>query len=116
MEWTDDLWEQVWERMLDHVERHQVARAVRRREPPDDPLHRRLVPELARRWRRTARNQALFHLIWIAFWGAIARGADPAAGEVVGLAIGMAGFSLLTVLACPGMRRYLAPVARWTWG
>jgi hypothetical protein len=108
---SDELWEEVWERTLDRVERHQVAVAVCRRELPDEPLHRRLVPELARRWRRAARNHAVAHLLWIAFWATIAVSASPG-GPAARIGGGMTTFSALVVLVCLLVRRYLVPVAR----
>jgi hypothetical protein len=110
MMWTDELWDEVWEGTLDSVERQRIARATWARELPDDPLHRRMVPELARRWSRSARNHILFHLLWVVFWGAIARAADPVDGQAVALASAMALFSGVVIVLCVAVRRYLQPV------
>ncbi|MCC5947644.1 MAG: hypothetical protein JJT89_04235 [Nitriliruptoraceae bacterium] len=109
---SDREWDDVWERTLDRVERHRITRTMWRRELPQDRLERRLVPELARRVRRSALRQALFHVLWIIFWGSIARAADPASGPAEAISIGMASFSVLVVLGCLATRRYLAPVVR----
>lgn len=112
MIWDDELWEEVWDRTLDGVERHHVAISTWRRELPSDPLHRRLVPELARRWRRTARNHFAGHLLWVLFWGAIALSAEPG-GPADRVGTGMALFSLLVLATCVAVRRYLWPVTRF---
>lgn len=110
---SDRDWDEVWERTLDRVERHRITRSTWRRELPADALERRLVPELARRLRRSARRQAIFHLVWIVFWGAIAVAADPADGPAESLAVGMGSFSLLVLAGCLAVRRYLEPVTRY---
>ena len=110
--WTDELWEEVWERTLDQVERHHIARDVWRRRLPEDLLYRRVAPELARRWRRAARNQAILCALWVLFWGTIARGAHPDAAAAAGLAISMVVFGGIVLMACVEVRRRVAPLAR----
>jgi hypothetical protein len=112
VDWTDELWEEVWERTLDQVERHHIARDVWFRRLPDDLFHRRIAPELARRWRRAARNQAVLCALWVLFWGTIARGAHPDAAAAAGLSTAMVLFGGLVLLACFGVRRRVAPLAR----
>lgn len=107
---SDREWDEVWDQTLDRVERYRITRSVWRRELPQDHLERRLVPELARRIRRSARRQALFHLVWVTFWGAIAMAADPAAGPAEAVSLGMASLSAVILLGCLAVRRYLAPV------
>ncbi len=105
----DELWEEIWERTLYAVERHRIARTTMLRAFPLDPLEKRLVPELARRWRRTARNHAIGHMIWFAFFAAIALSADASApSETFGTA--MASFSALVVSTMVAARTWLAPV------
>lgn len=64
-DWDDEMWEELWERTLGQVDRHRFALAVARREVPDDALARRVVPELARRWRTQC-------LVYTAVWGTFA--------------------------------------------
>lgn len=111
--WTDELWEEVWERTLGHVERHHIARDVWRRQLPDDLLHRRVAPELARRWRRTARNLAILYGLWSLFWGAIAVTATPQEGDPAAhLPIVLTVLGFLAVGGCAAVRRRVAPIAR----
>jgi hypothetical protein len=112
MRYDDETWEELWERTLGHVDRHRFAVSVMRREVPDDPLGRRVVPELARRWRRTARNHLIGHVLWVLFWGSIAQAASPVQGEAWTVANGMAIFSTLVIAMLMGLRRYLEPVSR----
>jgi hypothetical protein len=108
----DELWEEIWERTLDAVERHRIARTTMLRGFPLDPLEKRLVPELARRWRRSARNHAIGHLIWFTFFSAIALSADASQpAETFGTA--MASFSAFVVSTMLAARFWLAPVTRY---
>lgn len=113
MRFDDRTWDELWERTLDRIERHRIARATLRREVPEDRLGRRLVPELARRWRRKARNQALFHLVWVLFWGSIMLAADGSATPAWTVSRMMAIFSALVIAGCLEFRRYLFPVTRY---
>lgn len=68
----DDLaWNRLWERQFDHLDRYRYGRAVWRGELPEDVLGRRVVPELARRWRRRAAVYALAWTAFTLFWVAI---------------------------------------------
>lgn len=70
--WDDRLWELVWERHLDQVERHAIALDTwAGRVPKTDRFRARVVTELARRWRRRARNLAWLYGLWTAFWTAM---------------------------------------------
>lgn len=109
--WSDEQWEAVWERGLGHVERYRIARATWSRRPPTDPEERAIMPELARRWQRTARNHVVFHLLWVLFWGAIAWAADPAEGPAEQLAGSMALFSAAVIGVALSIRSYLDPIA-----
>lgn len=72
LEWDDALWEQVWERTLNPIERHRIVVHLWRRRVPDDLLELRLVAELRHRWRRRARNLAVLYSLWTLFWGLLA--------------------------------------------
>jgi hypothetical protein len=109
----DELWEEVWERTLDPLERHRIVRTTLRRRFPLDPLEKRLVPELARRWRRSARNHAVGHLIWLAFFLSIALSADSTQPSAEAFGTAMASFSGLVVSVMMAARVWLAPVTRY---
>lgn len=109
--WSDEEWETLWERHLEQIDRHRIARATWARRSPTDHLERQVMPELARRWQRTARNHVVFHLLWVAFWGSIAVAADPAEGPAEQLAASMALVSTAVVVAAVVVRRYLEPIA-----
>jgi hypothetical protein len=64
----DREWDRLWERQFDQVDRHRYGLAVWRGEQPDDALGRRVVPELARRWRRRALVYAAAWALFTAFW------------------------------------------------
>lgn len=72
LDWDDRLWEQVWDRTLNPMERHRIARHLWHRRVPDDPLERTVVAELRHRWRRRARNLAILYGLWTLFWGLLA--------------------------------------------
>lgn len=72
LDWDDELWEQVWERTLNPIERHRIASHLWHRRVPDDPLELRVVAELRHRWRRRARNLAVLYGLWSLFWGLLA--------------------------------------------
>jgi hypothetical protein len=110
--YDDRTWFELWDRTLDQIERRRIATAALKREIPEDRLGRRLVPELARRWRRSARNQALFHLWWVLFWGSIMVAADGGGSPAGTLARNMALFSGAIILLCVEFRRYLFPITR----
>jgi TRAP-type C4-dicarboxylate transport system permease small subunit len=110
---NDRDWEAVWEGTLDRVERYRINRSTWRRELPADAFERRLIPERARRLRRSASRHALFHVVWIVFWGSIAVVSDPAQGPAESLSASMAAFSAFVVAGCLAVRRYLEPVTRY---
>ena len=112
MRYSDEMWEELWERTLGQLERHRIAMATLRREFPDDPLGRRIVPELARRWRGTAKLHLWLHLIHALFWARISFDIPPTAGIPWQLANSMALISVAVVLFCVGFRRYLYPLER----
>ena len=64
----DRTWDRLWEREFDQVDRHRFGLAVWRGELPQDVLGRRVVPELARRWRRRALVYAAAWALFTAFW------------------------------------------------
>ncbi len=116
--WDDRLWDEVWERQLGHVQRHTIAMEVfwRRRLPGDDLFSARVGAELARRWRRSARNFAIGYALWTLFWGALAyhmfvaeRAAEPNPTLIAPV---MAGLGLVAIGVCFGVRRRLAALAR----
>jgi hypothetical protein len=112
MRYSDEMWEELWERTLGQLERHRIAMATLRREFPADPLGRRIVPELARRWRGTARLHLWLHAVHAVFWIRISFDIPTTAGTPWRLANTMALVSLLIVFGCAGFRRYLLPLER----
>ena len=101
VEWTDELWDRVWERNLGPVERHDIAVATWRRRPPDDHFERLVAGELARRWRARAIGLALLYALWTAFWAALAyRDWRLDAALQSGLAPGAALLGCLAVALC----------------
>lgn len=99
-EWTDRMWEQVWERTVGQVERHRLAMALLRREQPQDRLALRLLPELARRWRRTALSYAVGWGLFATFWlviGYAAESGPEGAVVVTPWWMGMLGIAVATV-------------------
>lgn len=69
--YDDEAWHELWERQFDHVDRYRYGRAVWRGELPEDALGRRVVPELARRWRRRALVYAAAWSAFTLFWVAV---------------------------------------------
>lgn len=68
--WDDEQWEEVWERGLGQVERHALAvDLLRGRTGGHDLFRQRIIAELARRWRRQARNLMVLWGLWCLFWG-----------------------------------------------
>jgi hypothetical protein len=112
VQWSDDLWDEVWDRTLSSVERNRIARAALARELPHDALERRLVPELARRWRRSARNHAIAHLALLTFW-ALLWGTDPTPvrdSDLSTFVFAVGGFNAAVIAVAVVFRRYLVPV------
>jgi hypothetical protein len=106
----DDLWQVVWEQTLSNIERHRIARSTIRREEPDDALERRLVPELARRWRRTAGSHVFGHVCLLLFWALVAYGGRGGPRGEVPFLVGMSLFSGTVIGIAALFRGYLAPV------
>lgn len=112
MRYDDRMWEELWERTLGQLERHRIAMATLRREFPPDPLGRRIVPELAHRWRGTAKVHLWVHATLAIFWGRISFDIPPTAGTPWALANTMSLLSITIALGCVAFRRYLFPLAR----
>ncbi|MFP4310805.1 MAG: hypothetical protein ACLFS9_02335 [Nitriliruptoraceae bacterium] len=112
MRWDDRMWEELWERTLGQPERHRLAMATLRREFPDDPLGRRVVPELARRWRSTARLHLWLHTVLGLFWLRVSFDIPTVSGTPWRLANALALTSLAIALGCSALRRYLHPLER----
>ncbi len=111
MRFDDREWEELWERTLGQIERHRLAMSLLRREVPDDILGRRVVPELARRWRLSAMLHIIGHTLHATFWFLISLSLSPLSGTSWQLANGMTLMSLAVIAFCIGFRRYLHPVA-----
>lgn len=111
--WDDELWERVWERTLDPVERHHLALAVWRRRMPDDPFEAVIAPELARRWRRHACTLAVVYGLWTLFWGLLALDDFRAnSGFSALLSPACAAVGLTAIGLCMAFRRRLRCFAR----
>jgi hypothetical protein len=109
----DRVWDRVWERMLDPVERHGIALAVWRRRLPDGMFEARIAVELARRWRRLARNLMILYGLWSLFWGAIALDdwrADAAFSSLLCPVCALVG--TVAIAGCIVVRRRLLPFIR----
>lgn len=111
LDWDDELWVEVWDRLLGPVERHAIARDVWRRRLPDDDFHAQIAIELAHRWRRTARNLAVLYTLWTVFWGVIGwhqlRVEQDLGGALLPLTVGI---GLLAIAGAVAFRRRLRPL------
>lgn len=112
MRFDDELWDHVWERNLTHVERHTIAMALLRRQPPDTTFDRLIAAELARRWRRHALWLVLLYGLWSLFWGAIALTAPPPDADPTMLPAWCVVVGLAMITACVGARRHLTGYLR----
>lgn len=105
----DRLWNHVWERNLNPVERHSIAVAVWRRRRPDDRFEAMVACELARRWRRHILVLVTGYALWTLFWGSIAlhdlRLND---GFSSLLTPTCAAIGVAAIVACLAVRRWLA--------
>jgi hypothetical protein len=116
LEWDDRLWEEVWNQQLTHVQRHEISIDVLwRQRLPDDLFFARVATELARRWRRRARNYAVVYGFWTLFWGAIAWQMfvvehPETRPTLVAPAMALCGIAAIGV--CIAIRRRLDPIAR----
>lgn len=109
----DEAWRRLWEREFDHLDRYRYGRAVWRGELPEDVLGRRVVPELARRWRGRALVYATAWTVFSLFWLAI--GVDTvlrhgAEGSRLPWQVG--GLGLLVVAGFLAARWWFARTAR----
>jgi hypothetical protein len=105
----DRLWDDVWERNLNAVERHAIAMDVWRRRQPDDEFEAMIALELARRWRRHVRSLVVLYGLWTWFWGALAvHDFRPDAVLNSQLSISLAGIGILVICGCLAVRRRLA--------
>lgn len=114
----DVLWEALWERQLDILERHHIARSVWRRQPPDDPFASLVGFELAFRWRSRAAGLIALWGVWTLFWTtmAVAGARGPQEAPDLGVAVGLAVFGALVMVACQAARVRLRPVIDGTAG
>jgi hypothetical protein len=112
MKFDDSLWDHVWERNLNHVERHTIAMTVWRRERPDTTFDLLVALELARRWRRHTRYLIALYGLWTLFWASITFHALRAGVEASPLSTGCAVFGLLVIAMCLVARRWLASYLR----
>lgn len=112
MRWDDRMWEELRERTLGHAERHRLAMATLGREFPGEAFGRRIVPELTRRWRGTAKVHLWLHLILGLFWLRVSFDIPPISGTPWCLANTMSMLSLAIAGGCVFFRRYLHPLER----
>ena len=111
--WDDEMWEELWERTLSQVERHRLAVAVLRREVPGDALARRVVPELARQWRRRCVTLAIVWGLFAGFWVMTGVSEIRVRGEsLTALPWWMATIGAAVVVSSLLFRHHVAPVAR----
>ncbi|MGI8575675.1 MAG: hypothetical protein ACR2MA_10135 [Egibacteraceae bacterium] len=111
LEWDDELWDHVWERMLDPLERRDIALHVWRRQPPDDLFNARVAAELAKRWRRRAIALALLYTLWTLLWGGITWNdwrEDQALFSLVPLTMALIG--VLLIIGCFRARARFRPM------
>lgn len=108
----DELWDHVWQRNLMHVERHALAMALVRRQPPDTAFDRLVAAELARRWRRHALWLVTLYGLWSLFWGGIALTAPPADADPTALPAWCVGAGVLAIATCVAARHHLAGYLR----
>lgn len=109
MTFDDELWDTVWERNLNAVERHAIARAVWRRHPPDTTFEAIVAHELARRWRRHARYLLCLYGLWTTFWGSLA--VDDLRLDAVldaPVTVWCSAVGVLVIAGCLTVRRRLA--------
>lgn len=109
--WDDELWAMVWDRHLGPVERHAIGMDVLRRRLPDELFEARVATELARQWRRRARNLIVVYALWTAFWGLLGWGAWTGRGIIEGLQLGCVLVGIAAIAGCLMMRRYLRSYA-----
>lgn len=107
----DSLWDEVWERSMGHIERHNVALSVFRHEPPEDPFAMRIGFELAHRWRARARNLGVVYGLWTIFWAVMAyAGSDRVRPPGPGVPIGLATVGVVAVILCLAFHYWMRPI------
>lgn len=106
--WDDRMWDLVWERTLDQVDRHAIAMVVLRRTTPDGALQWRVAAELAKRWARHCVTLAVVYAMWTLFWASIAWHDVRLAHRVNTVAVGCTIAGVLAVGACLAFRRRTA--------
>ena len=107
----DTLWDEVWERNLGHVERHNVALSVWRRQAPEDPFAVLVGWELAHRWRARARNLAVLYGLWAVFWALMAyAGRAEVEPPGVGMPLTVTAFGVIGVALCLAFRARMRPI------
>lgn len=112
MKFDDHLWDYVWERNLNHVERHTIAMTVWRRQRPDSTFDHLVALELARRWRRHTWYLILLYALWTLFWGSLTYHAMRTGVEVSPLPTVCAVFGVFLIAMCAAARRRLAGYLR----
>lgn len=112
MTFDDQLWREVWERNLDHIERHNIAVAVWRGRPIDAPFEGLVACELARRWRRHTGNLIALYALWTVFWGSLAVPHGRAASVDAHVPLACAVFGLLAIAGLLAKRRHFAAYPR----
>jgi len=109
----DKLWDTVWERNLNAVERHAIAVSVWKRRQPDDVFEALVARELARRWRRHARYLVVVYGLWTTFWGSLAmHDLRPDAVLNSLLSPSCAAVGVLVIVSCLVVRRRLSTYLR----
>lgn len=106
----DCLWDEVWERNLAHVERHNIAKSVWQRVPPDDPFKNIVGYELAHRWRARARNLAILYGVWSFFWALMTYALVTREVSELGLTLTMTSIGLFAVSLCMAFRARMRPI------
>lgn len=111
--WDDKTWDEVWERLLDQFERHNIAMAVLRGRLPSTTFERGIALELARRWRRHAVTLAVVYSVWTAFWSAIGWDAVQRYGtSAAGVPLWCAAIGVAAIAACGIFRRRMLRLTR----
>lgn len=109
----DVLWDTVWERQLNVVDRRNIALSVWRLQPPGDPFESLVGFELAFRWRARATGLTVLWGLWTVFWLAMVSATsggpdgDPAA---VPVAVSLVVLGVLVMAGCQLARARLKAV------
>jgi hypothetical protein len=109
----DKLWDTVWERNLNAVDRHAIAMSVWQRRQPDDAFEAIVARELVYRWRRHARYLIVLYGFWTIFWGSLAiHDLQPDAVLDSLLSPGCAAVGVVVIVGCLTVRRRLSVYLR----